>query len=241
MSQVADLGGLSLEQKRELAAKLLRQKARSRRDVASLTHRRIEIQAAQTPKAVALTCTDGSLTYSELNSRANRLARHLRKIGVGPEVLVGLCVGRSTDMVVGLLAILKAGGAYVPLDPAYPAERLAFMLDDARVSGSSDRGKTARRPAGLPGSRRLPRLGTGGRRCPERRESRGRARGVEPRLRDLHVGLDRQAQGRSGYSRRDRNLLESMRKLLSITERDALLAVTTLSFDIAGARDLSCP
>ena len=69
-----------------------------------------------------------------LNARANRLARRLRILGVGPEVLVGLCTGRSTAMVVGLLAVLKAGGAYVPVDPAYPPDRIAFMLDDAQVS-----------------------------------------------------------------------------------------------------------
>ena len=97
-------------------------------------HRWIEMQAERTPTAVALTCAGASLTYSELNSRANRLAHRLRAEGVGPEVLVGLCAGRSTAMVVGLLAVLKAGGAYVPLDPAYPAERLAFMLGDARAT-----------------------------------------------------------------------------------------------------------
>ena len=71
------------------------------------------------------------LTYGQLNERANRLARYLRKRGVGREVLVGLCVERSLEMVVGLLGILKAGGAYLPLDPAYPGERLRFMLEDA--------------------------------------------------------------------------------------------------------------
>ena len=73
-------------------------------------------------------------TYGELNARANQLARHLRSLGVGPDVLVGLMVERSLDMVVGMLGILKAGGAYVPLDPAYPAKRLAFMLEDAQLT-----------------------------------------------------------------------------------------------------------
>jgi amino acid adenylation domain-containing protein/thioester reductase-like protein len=73
------------------------------------------------------------LTYAELNARANQLAHYLQTLGVGPEVLVGICVERSIEMVVGLLAILKAGGAYVPLDPTYPKERLAFMLQDAAV------------------------------------------------------------------------------------------------------------
>ncbi|MHC5731551.1 MAG: AMP-binding protein, partial [Nostoc sp.] len=74
------------------------------------------------------------ISYRELNQRANQLAHYLQSLGVGSEVLVGLCVERSLEMVVGVLGILKAGGAYVPLDYAYPQERLAFMLQDAQVS-----------------------------------------------------------------------------------------------------------
>jgi len=96
-------------------------------------HQMFEAQVARTSDAVALVCEDEYLTYCELNCCANRVAHHLRALGVGPEVLVGLCIERSLDMVVGLLGILKAGGAYVPLDPGYPQERLAFILEDARV------------------------------------------------------------------------------------------------------------
>src|SRR5436305_9931281 len=90
-------------------------------------------QAAATPGAVALVAGHQSLTYRELNQRANRLAHYLQTLGVRPNVLVGLCMERSLDMAVGLLGILKAGGAYVPLDSTYPPERLAFMLEDSRV------------------------------------------------------------------------------------------------------------
>ena len=90
-----------------------------------------EARASRDPEAVAVVWGEQQLTCGELERRANQLAHHLRSLGVGPEVLVGLCVERSLDMVIGLLGILKAGGAYVPLDPAYPAERLAFMLEDS--------------------------------------------------------------------------------------------------------------
>jgi amino acid adenylation domain-containing protein len=233
MSYVDEIVAPSLEQKRGLVARLLREKAGPRRGGASLVHRWIEMQAERTPEAVALTCAAGSLTYSELNARANRLARRLRAMGVGPEVLVGLFVSRSADMVVGLLAVLKAGGAYVPLDPAYPAERLAFMLDDARASvlltEEELRGALpncearvlcidanrveidAQCGVNLDGELAAANLAyviyTSG--------STGRPKGVQV----THGALA--------------NLLEAMRRLLPINERDALLAVTTLSFDIA--------
>jgi natural product biosynthesis luciferase-like monooxygenase protein/amino acid adenylation domain-containing protein/non-ribosomal peptide synthase protein (TIGR01720 family) len=92
-----------------------------------------EAQAARTPEAIAAECEDARLTYGELDRRANQLAWHLRKRGVGPGTPVGLCVQRSLDLVVGMLGILKAGGAYVPLDSTYPRERLAFMVEDTRL------------------------------------------------------------------------------------------------------------
>ncbi len=90
-------------------------------------------QAARTPDAVALVYEDSELSYGELDRRSNQLAHYLRGLGVGPETIVGLCVERSLEMVVGLLGILKAGGAYLPLDPGYPAERLAYMVGDAKA------------------------------------------------------------------------------------------------------------
>jgi amino acid adenylation domain-containing protein len=96
-------------------------------------HELFAAQAARTPDAVALVYEDGALTYGELDRRANQLGHHLQKLGVGPETIVGLCVERSLEMVVGLLGILKAGGAYLPLDPSYPQERLGYMVSDARA------------------------------------------------------------------------------------------------------------
>ena len=96
-------------------------------------HEMFEEQVERTPGSVAVVYEDQRLTYEELNSRANHVAHYLRGLGVGPEVRVGICVERSVEMVVGLLGILKAGGAYVPLDPEYPAERLAYMVEDAQV------------------------------------------------------------------------------------------------------------
>lgn len=97
-------------------------------------HQLFEAQVERTPDAVAAIFEEQQLTYQELNARANRLARYLQVLGVKPEVLVGILVERSLEMIVGILAILKAGGAYVPLDLAYPQQRLDFMLADARIS-----------------------------------------------------------------------------------------------------------
>ncbi|MDI3292209.1 AMP-binding protein, partial [Polyangium sp. 15x6] len=90
-------------------------------------------QAAKAPGAVALEQDGRQLSYGELEAQANRLAHHLRSLGVGPEVRVALCVERSFDMVVALVGILKAGGAFVPLDPAYPADRLSLLLSEAQA------------------------------------------------------------------------------------------------------------
>jgi amino acid adenylation domain-containing protein len=95
-------------------------------------HQLFERQVAKTPGALAVEFAGEQLTYAELNERANELAHQLRALGVGPEVLVGLCIERSLELVIGMLGVLKAGGAYVPLDPSYPSERIQFMIDDAK-------------------------------------------------------------------------------------------------------------
>ena len=96
-------------------------------------HELIAEQAARTPNHVAVVFEDKSLTYAELDARANALAAHLQGLGVGPETRVGICVRRSLEMIIGLIGIHKAGGAYVPMDPSYPKERLAFMMEDAQA------------------------------------------------------------------------------------------------------------
>lgn len=96
-------------------------------------HEWFERQVAKTPDASALTFEGGQWTYDELNRRANQLARYLKRVGVGPDVLVGLFIDRSPEMVLGILGILKAGGAYLPIDPIYPQNRIALMLEDADV------------------------------------------------------------------------------------------------------------
>ncbi|HEV2736531.1 MAG TPA: amino acid adenylation domain-containing protein, partial [Longimicrobiaceae bacterium] len=114
----------------------------------SCVHQPFEAQAARTPEAPAVVCGERALTYRELNARANRLAHYLAGRGVGPDVRVGICVERSPEMMVGLLAILKAGGAYVPLDPEYPEERLRYMLDDAEPAALLTQASLAGRFAG---------------------------------------------------------------------------------------------
>ena len=113
-------------------------------------HQLFEAQAEPTPDAVAVVFEGKQLTYSELNARANQLARYLGKRGIGPDQLVGICVERSLEMVIGLLGILKADGAYLPLESSYPIERLAFMLEDAQASVLLTQ---ARLLEGLPGHR----------------------------------------------------------------------------------------
>ncbi|HEU4883163.1 MAG TPA: AMP-binding protein, partial [Longimicrobium sp.] len=111
-------------------------------------HERFQVQVARTPEAVALSFEDRSLTYAELNGRANRLAHHLRGRGVGPDVRVAVCIERSPELMVAFLAVLKAGGAYVPLDPGDPEDRLRHMLDDGAPAALLVHAGTAARFAG---------------------------------------------------------------------------------------------
>ncbi len=130
--RVSEIEFLTEDERRKLLVEWNETRHAIARDVCA--HRLFEAQAAETPGALAVEFEGEQLTYAELNERANRIAHYLRKLGVGPESLVGVCIERSNEMLTGLLAILKAGGAFVPLDPAYPSQRLSFMIEDARPS-----------------------------------------------------------------------------------------------------------
>jgi amino acid adenylation domain-containing protein len=224
---------LSPAEKRAMLARLMRERGRPRSG-STCVHQRVEAQARQRPDAVAVADDDGNmLTYAELDRRANGLAHLLRTQGVGPESLVGLCLDRSPGMVAALLAVLKAGAAYLPLDPAYPAERLALMLDDARPTTILTQASLLDR---IPDAAPAMVLDDPDWTWPESDDapsgvtisaaslayiiytsgSTGRPKGVQV----SHGALV--------------NFLDSMRKEPGISDTDALLAVTTLSFDIAG-------
>ena len=160
-------------------------------------------QAARTPDAVAVVFEDRTLTYAALDAHANRLAHHLQGLGVGPETVVGLCVERSPEMVIGLLGILKAGGAYLPLDAGYPRERLEFMLADAGVAVLVTQSALVDRlPVSASEPHRSARCRRIGDRAPARHRAAARHRSAPPGLRHLHLGLDRRAQGRCRRARK---------------------------------------
>ncbi|HEX5851854.1 MAG TPA: amino acid adenylation domain-containing protein [Solirubrobacteraceae bacterium] len=197
-------------------------------------HELIAAQAGTAPEAVALDFGDERITYAELEERASQLAHHLVELGVGPDVLVGICTVRSLEMVVGLLGILKAGGAYVPVDPTYPADRQEYMLSDSQapvivtqealrtslppgsaqvVCLDSDWDTIARHPTVPPDVAADPEqlayvIYTSG--------STGKPKGVQISHRALV------------------NFITTMRQRPGLTAQDVLVAVTTLSFDIAG-------
>lgn len=195
----------------------------------------IEEQSSMSPKAVAVICEGRELTYAELSRRSNRLARHLRSLGVASGSLVGVCLERSEEMIVAVLGVLKSGAAYVPLDPQFPAERLAFMAEDAAISllltERSLRGVVPQGD-GVP----LLEIDTDSRSIQSQHD--------EP-LPDYPSSLDLAyviyTSGSTGKPkgvqiphRALANFLHSMRLEPGMAAEDCLLSVTTLSFDIAG-------
>ena len=193
-----------------------------------------EAQAARTASASAVTHEGISLSYGRLNAQANQLARHLQRRGVAPGVLVGICVERSPWMIVGLLGILKAGGAYVPLDPAFPRERLRFMLEDSRASLLvTHKPLLAALPGNAPDAVCLDsdwaEIAQEAACNPERSAKR---EGLAYVL--YTSGSTGNPKGVEIPHRALTNFLCAMRVTPGFTERDTLLALTTLSFDIAG-------
>jgi surfactin family lipopeptide synthetase A len=196
-------------------------------------HQLFEAQVERTPEAVAVVFEDERLTYQELNMRSNHLAHYLQQLGVGPEVLVGICVERSLEMVVGLLGILKAGGAYVPLDPTYPAERLAFMLKDAQVPVLVTQQRLL---AGLPEHQTKVVCLDADWECIAEEKEGSPISGVTAANLAYVIytsGSTGKPKGVQVLHRAVVNFLLSMRQQPGLTAEDTLLAVTTLSFDIA--------
>jgi amino acid adenylation domain-containing protein len=197
-------------------------------------HELIEEQVERSPDAVAIVFEEKQLTYRELNLRANQLAHYLQQLSVGPEVIVGICMERSLEMLVAVLAVLKAGGAYVPLDPSYPKERLAFMLEDAEINILLTQQRLVE---GLPkhSARTV---------CIDSEWemiARGREDAPADRARPENLAYMIYTSGSTGKSKGVQvvhgavvNFLNAMRQQPGLTEQDILVAVTTLSFDIAG-------
>ncbi len=197
-------------------------------------HQWFESQVELTPDQVAVIFEKQQLTYQELNRRANKLAHYLQTMNVGPEVMVGICLERSLNLVIGLLGILKAGGAYVPLDPAYPQDRLAFMLEDSQL------------PVLLTQQSQLERLPKNQAQvvCIDTDEetiTRASESNPDSNVRPENLAYIIYTSGSTGkpkgvqiVHRSVVNFLNSMCQEPGLTKEDVLLAVTTISFDIAG-------
>jgi amino acid adenylation domain-containing protein len=196
-------------------------------------HQLFEAQVEKTPDAIAVVFEEEQLTYRELNQRVNKLAHHLQKLGVKPEVLVGICVERSLEMLVGLLGILKVGGAYLPLDPVYPKERLAFMLKDAQIPVLLTQQQLVE---ALPEYKaRLVCLDTDWEGIAQESEQNPSSGVTAENLAYVIYtsGSTGQPKGVQIGHHSLVNFINSLRNHLQLTYRDRLLSVTTLSFDIA--------
>ena len=197
--------------------------------------RLVEAEATRAPQAIAARFQERRLTYGELNRSANRLARYLRRHGIGPEVLVGIFVERSLDMLVAVLAVMKAGGGYVPLDPAYPSDRLEFMLQDGRI-GLVVTQEALRDRLAMPGEVRTVCLDRDAALIAREEED---DLSTAPAAHDLaYVIYTSGSTGRpKGVQIEQRslvNVLSAFGSIVGAGPRDVLVAVTTLSFDIAG-------
>ncbi|HEX2080603.1 MAG TPA: non-ribosomal peptide synthase/polyketide synthase [Longimicrobium sp.] len=198
----------------------------------SCIHERFEAQAARTPDSTAVVSATGSLTYAELNARANRLAHHLRALGVGPDVRVGLCVERSPAMVVGVLGVLKAGGVFVPLDPGYPVERLEYMLADSAPAAVLAQKDVLDRfqNTGVP-VLELDAAAPAWADQPVANPERGGLTPGHPAYVTYTSGSTGRPKGVPSVHHKVLNLVHWYGRELGITERDAVLLVMSFSFD----------
>ncbi|MBN3895575.1 MAG: amino acid adenylation domain-containing protein [Nostoc sp. NOS(2021)] len=215
------------------------------------THHLFEEQVKRTPNAIALVFENQQLTYQQLNRRANQLAHHLQKLGVKPEVAVGICLERSLDMLVALLAIFKAGGAYIPLDPNYPEERLAFMLEDSQLSLLLTTEKILQNSLSA-SVKALPK--NNNKQSPINPEqltvicldkdweiiNQENPENLESNIEPTNLAYLIYTSGSTGKPkgvqithRNVVNFLTTIQQQLQLTNQDSLLSVTTLSFDIA--------
>ena len=197
-------------------------------------HQLFESQVEQTPDKIAVVFEEQQLSYQELNCRANQLAHHLQCLKVKPEVLVGICLERSLNLVIGLLGILKAGGAYVPLDPAYPADRLAFMLEDSNLPVLLTQQNLAQR---LPAHQaHVVCLDTDWQQIAQQSQvNPDSSISAESLAYTIYTsGSTGKPKGVQIVHRAVVNFLNSMRQEPGLTEQDVLLAITTICFDIAG-------
>jgi amino acid adenylation domain-containing protein len=205
-------------------------------------HQLFEEQVTRTPDAVAVVFKHRQLTYRELNQRANKLAHYLLKNGVEPEMLVGICIERSLDMLIGLLGILKAGGAYVPLDPTYPKDRLSYMLEDANVHvllthSTLVKGHLSFLLKTENSKERLTIISLDTDKRISQQSQDNPFSGVLPE----NLAYTIYTSGSTGKPKGVQiphcalvNFLNAMRQSPGLTDKDTLLAVTTISFDIAG-------
>ncbi len=200
---------------------------------ARYVHDLVSEQAAKTPDVVAVVFGDKRLTYRELDARTNQLARYLRKCGVGVDTLVGVCVERSLEMVIALLGVLKAGGAYVPLDPRYPKDRVAFVLKDAAAGVLLTQTSFA---GDMPASAKAIRLDADWAVIAAESDAP-----LESTTKGSDLAYVIYTSGSTGLPKGVEiphealvNFLHSMQKTPGLTARDVLVAVTTISFDIAG-------
>ena len=196
-------------------------------------HQLFENQVAKTPDAVAVKFAETELTYAELNNRANKLAHYLQSLGVKPEVLVGIYINRSLDMLVGLLAILKAGGAYVPLDPIYPRDRIKYMLDDAQVQVLLTESKLKANLDFYTGKTVC--IDTNWRDIAQEKQDNPITK-VKPNNLAYTIytsGSTGKPKGVQITHQAVVNFLTAINQEIGLSEQDVLLAVTTICFDIA--------